>query len=185
MHLSGQKSKGVVGAYDAAGDGARRALTAIAMTVSEICTYDVVWAEPDATILEAARLMREEHVGCVVVATAVRDKPRPLGVVTDRDIAISVVAAGLDPAVFTVGDVIAREVATVNESDDLFKAVRRMRTQGIRRLPVVDSEGFLKGIFTLDDFVELIGEEIRDAVAIMDREQTREEKTRLAIGQGQ
>ena len=152
------------------------------MTVSEICTYDVVWAGPELTVQEAARRMREEHVGCIVVAKVVDEQPRPVGLVTDRDIVVSVLAAGLDPAVFTVGDLVARDVVLVREDDDIFVAIRRMRTQGVRRLPVVDEEGVLRGIFTLDDFVELVSDELRDIAQIIDREQTREEKTRLAIG---
>lgn len=152
------------------------------MNVSEICTYEVVWAGPEVTILEASRLMREEHVGCIVVAKTVGEQPQPIGLVTDRDIVVSVLAAGLDPAVFTLGDVAGAALITVQETDDVFTAVRRMRSKGVRRLPVVDEDGVLRGIFTLDDFVELISEELRDATEIIDREQTREAKTRLAIG---
>lgn len=129
--------------------------------------------------------MREEHVGCVVLAKTEGEKqPRPMGIVTDRDIVVSVLAAGLDVNVFTLGDVVSTALVTVQENDDVFAAVRKMRAKGVRRLPVVDEDGILRGIFTLDDFMELISEELRDATAIVDREQTREARTRLAIGGG-
>jgi len=152
------------------------------MTVSEICTPDAVWARPEMTILDAARLMREEHVGCVVVARTAGDAPFPVGLVTDRDLVLAVVAAGLDPALFTLGDIAARDLITVREDEDIHAAVRRMRAQGIRRLPVVDGEGVLRGILTLDDFVQVVGEEVREAAAIIDREQRHENQTRLPIG---
>jgi CBS domain-containing protein len=105
-----------------------------------------------------------------------------MGLVTDRDIVVGVLAAGLDPSVFTIGDIVSRDVITVKEDDDIFDAVRKMRTKGVRRLPVVDSDGALRGIFTLDDFVELVSEELRDVADIIDREQAHESRTRLALG---
>ena len=151
------------------------------MRISEICTEEPVWAGPELTILEAAKLMRAEHVGCLVIAKAVGERPKPMGIVTDRDIVVSVVAAGIDPSVFTLGDVTMPELATIHEYDDVYEAMRRMRAKGVRRLPVTDFDGFLKGIVTLDDVISGMADELKAAAAVIDREQCREAKTRFAV----
>lgn len=152
------------------------------MRVSQICSTDPVWAGPELTITEAAKLMRAEHVGCLVVAKTAGEQPKPVGIVTDRDIVVSVIAAGLDPDVFTLGDVALPHLVTVHETDDIFEAMRRMRSKGVRRLPVIDYTGVLKGIITLDDAVAVLADELKDAAAVIDREQSREARTRLAMG---
>lgn len=151
------------------------------MTVAEISTPNPVWTGPQLTIVEAAKLMRAEHVGSLVIAHTVSDRPKPTGIVTDRDIVVSVVAAGIDPGVFTLGDVAMPVLTTVRETADLFEAMRLMRAKGVRRLPVVDTDGFLTGIVTLDDIIATVADELKDAATVIDREQSREARTRLAM----
>jgi CBS domain-containing protein len=117
----------------------------------------------------------------VVVAEVKQGQPHPTGIVTDRDIVISVLAAGLDPNVFTLGDIATPGLVVAREGEGVFTAVRRMRAKGVRRLPVVDEAGVLKGIFTLDDYIGLLADEVREAASIIDREQTKEVRTRVAI----
>ena len=116
------------------------------MPVGEICNREVVIAEKSLSVVEAARLMRTHHVGDLVVFEAREGRKHPVGIVTDRDIVVEVVAAAVNPEGLRVGDIMGPEVATVRESEGLFEALRYMRGKGVRRMPVVDAAGGLVGI---------------------------------------
>jgi CBS domain-containing protein len=118
--------------------------------------------------------MRAEHVGSVVVVEERGGERRPLGIVTDRDIVIEAVAAGLDAGTLTAGDVMGQRLVTVNEEDDVLTALARMREHGVRRLPVVDRAGRLAGILTIDNLLEAFSEQLEAAVGVVKAEQTRE-----------
>lgn len=148
------------------------------MDVGEICTREVVIATRDTTVLEAARLMREYHVGDVVVVDESGGRSIPVGIVTDRDIVVGVVATGLDPAALTVGDIMGGEPATAAEHDDVYETLQIMRARGVRRVPVVDAEGALAGILALDDVLEVLAEELDAAVKVVAREQANETQRR-------
>jgi CBS domain-containing protein len=110
----------------------------------------------DENVIDAARRMRDAHVGCLV---AVRDG-RPVGMLTDRDIAVRVVAEGLDVRTTRVSAVVTYEAATLLRSDGIDTAVTRMRDTGVRRLPIVDDDGRLVGIITADDIIQLLTNEL-------------------------
>ncbi|SOD41399.1 CBS domain-containing protein [Nitrosovibrio sp. Nv4] len=130
------------------------------MPIGEICNRDVVFLRRDDTVLEAAKLMRKHHVGDVVVVEE-RDGVRvPVGIVTDRDLVVEIMATELDHTVITVGDIMEQELITVKESVGIFEAVQYMRSKTVRRLPIVDETGALLGILTLDDLLELLSEEL-------------------------
>jgi CBS domain-containing protein len=114
--------------------------------------------------------MRTHHVGDLVIVEEVLGERKPIGLVTDRDIAIEVVAERLDPDAITVGEVMMRTLETVTESTNVWDAVRQMRVCGVRRMPVVDDQGALQGIFTLDDALALIGECVGDLTRLIERE---------------
>lgn len=116
--------------------------------------HRVVTADLDDPIVSAARRMRDERVGCVVVT---RDA-RPVGIVTDRDLALRVVAAGLDPKVTRVSDVVTYEAATLPREAGIETAVRIMSQRGLRRLPIVADDGKVTGIVTADDLTVLLTE---------------------------
>jgi CBS domain-containing protein len=144
------------------------------MPIGEICTREVVIVKRNETVLEAARLMRQHHVGDVVVIEE-RDGVRfPVGIVTDRDLVVEVMAPELDPAAITVGDIMEQELVTVKESMGLFEAIQYMRSKTVRRLPIVDENGALLGILALDDLLELLSEELL-AIARLVRYQRRKE----------
>jgi hypothetical protein len=84
----------------------------------------------------------------------------PVGIVTDRDIVVGVVAMNLDPRDLTAGDIMSDELVTVPEDYDVYRAMERMRKQGVRRMPVVNSDGFLTGIVSLDDLLPLVAQEL-------------------------
>ena len=126
------------------------------MAVGEICNREVVITEKSVSVVDAAKLMRSHHVGDLVVVEEKGGRKHPVGIVTDRDIVVEVVAAGVNADALKVGDIMGPEVATVRESEGLFEALRYMRDKGVRRMPVVDREGGLVGILTLDDLLSLL-----------------------------
>src|SRR5512143_1406817 len=106
------------------------------MNVGEICNRVVVFAEREMRLGEAARLMRDEHVGSLVVMDRTPAGRTPVGMITDRDIVVAAVAKEVDPFTLTVGEVMRPDVVTVRETDSEFDALRLMRHRGVRRLPV-------------------------------------------------
>ena len=118
------------------------------------------------TIKEIAQIMHDKNVGSVVVV----DKERkPIGIVTDRDIVIRVINEDLNPAQIYVDDVISSNILTLREDMGLIEALEYMKGKGVRRFPVVDSEGKLVGIITVDDIVRLLGKELADIANIIER----------------
>src|SRR5689334_8146145 len=109
------------------------------MRVAEICTRDPVTVRKSERLTEAAKRMREAHVGDLVVVETYGPRVVPVGILTDRDIVIEVVARVPDRMTsLEVGDVIGDDVLTVCEDEDLTFALERMRKFSVRRIPVVD-----------------------------------------------
>lgn len=149
------------------------------MPIGEICSREVIVVQPGDTVLEAAKLMRQHHVGDVVVIVEDCDGVKvPVGIVTDRDLVVEIMAPELDHAAITVGDIMVPEVATMNENAGVFEAIQHMRAYGVRRLPVVDARGGLVGILTLDDLLELLAEELLDLAKLVKSEQKKETTNR-------
>jgi CBS domain-containing protein len=123
------------------------------MPITEFCVRNTVCASRDTPIVDAAALMRQRHVGDVIVVDQFGDKRVPVGIVTDRDIVVEVVAAGLDPKLIKVGDLVLGALTTIEESAGYSETVRQMAIKGVRRMPVVDEAGGLVGIITLDDML--------------------------------
>lgn len=144
------------------------------MAVGEICNREVVIAEKTLSVVDAAQLMRKHHVGDLVVIEEKAGRKYPVGIVTDRDIVVEVVAAGVNPDALKVGDIMGPEVATVREGEGLFEALRHMRDKGVRRMPVVDRDGGLVGILTLDDLLSLLAEEMTELAKLVSHERQRE-----------
>jgi len=148
------------------------------MPLSEICNREVIVVQRDDTVIEAAKLMRQHHVGDVVVVEDRGDVRVPVGIVTDRDLVVEIMAPELDQMVITAGDIMAPELATVKENIGLFEAIQYMRAKGVRRLPVVNLSGGLVGILTLDDLLELLAEELLALAKLVAREQKKETTSR-------
>jgi len=123
------------------------------MNVRELCKREAVTVREFDELTDAAKLMREQHVGyLVVVEPVVSDRGyRPVGVLTDRDIAIGVVARGVDPRSLRVGDLMSRKPVVVDESSSIEAALSEMRRIGVRRLPVVTDGGLLAGVISMDE----------------------------------
>jgi CBS domain-containing protein len=147
------------------------------MTVGDICTRAIVTAHPDETVVEAAKRMRDRHVGDLLVADT---QARPMGILTDRDIVVSAVAQSPDRlGSLLVGDVMSRDLATARADENLDQALKLMRTRGIRRLPVVSADGRLEGLVAFDDILEVMSEELGELVSLVAREQKRERELRV------
>lgn len=148
------------------------------MPVGEICTREVAVMRRDETVMEAAKLMRQHHVGSILVVEDRNGVQIPLGIVTDRDLVVEIMAPELDHRVITVGDIMTQELFTVKDSVDTFEAIQYMRSKTVRRLPVVDEAGGLVGILTLDDVLELLAEEMLDLSKLVGYERKKEMRHR-------
>lgn len=148
------------------------------MAIGEICNRAVIIAQRETTVLEAARLMRKHHVGDLVIVDEVSGNRMPVGIVTDRDVVLEIVAMGLDAAVLTAGDIMESGLATIGENEGVFETIRYMRAKAIRRIPVVNAGGLLIGIVTLDDLLELLAEEMNELAKLLSGGRTREKQRR-------
>ena len=148
------------------------------MSVGEYCNRNVVVIEKTESVREAINLMRKNHVGDVVVVEMRENTSIPLGILTDRDIVVEILAEDVDLDAVNVGDVMSYQLVTVNEDTKLLDAIKQMRVKGVRRLPVVNESGELQGILSTDDLLELVAEQLSDIVSIVSKEITNEVKTR-------
>ncbi len=138
------------------------------MSILRICTREPVYIDQQAGIVEVARLLRQHHVGSVIV---VDGQGRPVGIVTDRDIVIEVIAEEVPIDSVCVRDIMAPQLLTVREDTGIEEVLDRLREAGVRRAPVVDGEGLLSGIVSLDDILRHLSEEIYTLSRVIDREQ--------------
>ena len=154
------------------------------MDIGEICTREVVTAQSGMPVSEVAVLMRKHHVGTVIVIDEKAGKVLPLGIVTDRDIVLEVVASQVDPGMVTAGEIMTDVLVTAREKESVYEGLERMRSRGIRRMPVVNQKGSLVGIVTLDDLLDILAEEMTEIVKTISREQYRETQSRKELAAG-
>jgi CBS domain-containing protein len=150
------------------------------MPIKDICILDVVTCNRDTRVDEVAQLMRQHHVGDVVVIEESGRKQVPVGIITDRDIVTSVIALQMDPTVFSAGDLICRKIVTVQEDLGVFEAIQAMRRHGVRRMPVLNQEGTLAGIISIDDLIELLAAEMSELAKLISKEQAEESQRKPA-----
>jgi len=148
------------------------------MLLRDVCMPDVVYCGPATTITEAARLMRHKHVGDIVVVEDPAGDRIPLGVVTDRDIVVEVLANELDAATTTVNDIVRTPVVIADDGEDTAQAIERMRMHGVRHIPVVGTGGALVGIVTLDDLLKVFAADVGALLEIVTKAQTYEHRAR-------
>ena len=148
------------------------------MTVGKFCNRDVIIAEKERTVIEVAKLMRHHHVGDVVIVSSNGNGTKPIGILTDRDIVIELVACDVPLESVAVGDVMSYELVTAKEDDSIWDTLQLMRAKGIRRVPVVNASDELEGILSIDDLLELFAEELNLLAKVPFREQLIESVTR-------
>jgi CBS domain-containing protein len=144
-------------------------------TAGAVCTRDVAHVFRSTALNEAARVMRERHVGCLVVVDETTEGRVVAGMLTDRDIVTAVVARDVDAATLRVGDVMTEDVATVREDDALHDVIAVMRRHRVRRVPVTASQQRLVGLLSLDDLLRVAAEDLL-ALAMAAGEQSRVEQ---------
>jgi CBS domain-containing protein len=150
----------------------------MATQLTDFATTPVAVVEPDTSALMVAKIMRQHHVGALVVVDAL-DKTRPVGIVTDRDLVLELMAEGLDPAVFTAGDIMTVDLVTCTPNMDAMEAVQLMKKHRLRRLVMIDKKGQLVGIITMEDVLELLTRELADLTAGLAGARDREVVERL------
>ena len=151
------------------------------MRAGDFCHREVVVASAHELITDVARRMRAHHVGSVVVVEQALGERIPVGVITDRDIVVELVAldaARMEQAV--VSDILVGRLVTAHEDEDLDDAISRMRAHGVRRLPIVTERGALLGIICVDDLVDQIAEQVSRLAALLSDQRDRERQTRPA-----
>ena len=149
------------------------------MIVADICSTEPVIVFRNDTVADACRVMREHHIGAVVVVDDNR-RNGPVGMITDRDVAVGVVALGLDPETTLVDAAMRPGIIAVAQTASVRDAIALMRDQGVRRLPVVDHGGHLVGLLAADDLLDLLAGEISDLAIMVSRGVTRESRERTA-----
>ena len=132
--------------------------------LEDIASAMVAVVEPDTTAFVSAQLMRKHHIGALVVVDAAQ-KSRPVGVLTDRDLVLSLMAEGLDPELFTVGDIMSVAPIVARPEMDAMDAVELMRSNQLRRLVIADEAGRLVGIVTMEDILAFLARELTSLTA--------------------
>jgi CBS domain-containing protein len=150
------------------------------VSVGTICNRETVIVRENESILDAAKAMRLHHVGSLVVVRDVNGATEPVGIITDRDLVIEIMATEADASAITIGDAMSFELMTARESDEVGETLQRMRERGVRRIPVLDRNGGLAGILSIDDLIEYLVEQMGDIVALAQREQLAETQRRPA-----
>ena len=148
------------------------------MNAGALCNRNVVTANRETSISEAARLMRDRHVGSLIIIEKRDHRIEPVGILTDRDIVVEVLAEDVDPNTVTVGDIMTSAVLKVNENDSILETAQRMRARGVRRVPVISSQCELVGVLAQDDILGLLSEELSLLVKVTAREVEQETKKR-------
>lgn len=141
------------------------------MIVARTCTREAVYIDEKAGVIEVARIMREEHVGSVIVVDA---DGRPTGIITDRDLVIEILAEDVDMDSVLLKDIMTTNLVVVTENEETMDAIEKMRDAGIRRAPVVDDKGYLSGLLSVDDVLTSLGEEIKDIITLINKSRSKE-----------
>lgn len=150
------------------------------MSVGAFCSRIAVFVGQDDSVVKAAKLMREHHTGSVVVVdNANRGAFAPVGMITDRDIVVEVLAEEVDVNSVSVKDVMSPDPVIARETDSLTDTLHRMRARGVRRVPVTDTEDQIVGVLSVDDVISLLASELNDIDSLILHEQERERELRV------
>ena len=140
------------------------------MTAGEYCNREVMIVEPEFSLTEVASMMREHHVGTLVVVDREGGHSHPVGVITDRDLVIEVIAQQVPLDALVVKDVMNKELVSVSEQETLLNTIALMKSKGVRRIIVVNDNGSLQGIISADDAIELLAEAMNNLRSLVGRE---------------
>ncbi|MGD8325212.1 MAG: CBS domain-containing protein [Gammaproteobacteria bacterium] len=146
------------------------------MTVEAVFNPNVATIDSQASVQEAAELMRHEHVGDLIVTELRNELTVPIGVITDRDIVIEIVARKAEPSQIRVGDTVWRELLALREDAGIAYALRAMHRAGVRRAPVVKATGALSGVLAIDDVLEHLADLLGEVAGTIRAQQAAEAK---------
>jgi CBS domain-containing protein len=146
--------------------------------IGEICNRTTVFAYKQMSVAEAARLMLEQHVGSLVVVEQADGGREVVGMLTDRDITVGVVARDFNPQTSSVADIMSSNMVLCRTGESMADVLSLMRRHGVRRVPVTDEKNILVGIVTLDDLLEIVAEDLHSFVQVIDSERKRETRER-------
>jgi len=149
--------------------------------VGEYCNRNVLIVGRGDSVIKAAKLMRQHHVGELLVVELRNGERSPIGILTDRDIVIDVIAEEANLDAISVEDIMSYKLITANENDDLMSTIKRMRNNGIRRIPVVNIAGGLIGVLSINDIMDVITEQLIDIDQIIENENINERENRPTI----
>ena len=150
-------------------------------TIGEICNREVVVATRETTTADAAKLMRDHHVGTLVVIEREHGAQKPVGIITDRDLVVEIIAMDLDPHTLTVGEVMGPGLVTARESDGVRETLELMRHSGMKRVPIRSARGHLLGIVACDDLIQGLADDMAALASIASRERAREAAQRRPV----
>jgi CBS domain-containing protein len=146
--------------------------------VNLLCNHNVATVARGLSVADAATLMRQEHVGDLIVVETRGNASVPVGILTDRDIVVGVIAKRVAPDSVTVADAMTRDLLTIREDASLEFALREMRRHGVRRAPVVRANGDLVGIVAMDDVIEYLALQLSRLADLIRLEQDAEQRVR-------
>lgn len=147
------------------------------MNVGELCVRRAVVTHKEDTVLSAARLMRDEHVGCLVVVSEDGNGAVPIGMITDRDLTLRVLAQRADPESTTVDKVMSKDVLSTVETAGIYETLELLRQRGVRRVAVTDNDKRLVGVLTVDDILDFVNDEIGAVIRLFRTEQMKERES--------
>jgi len=130
------------------------------MKVGEMCSRNPATVSTSATLSDVACLMRDRHIGAVIVTKAPSDRPVAAGIVTDRDIVCAQLDRTSDLGSLSAEEVMTRNPLEINEEDSLSRAIESLRARNVRRAPVISSTGALVGLVSTDDLLACVAGEL-------------------------
>jgi len=136
------------------------------MTIGKHCKHDVVTAPRDTSVYKAAQLMKQHNIGNIVVIDK-SDGITPIGILTDRDVAIKIVADEIDPRQLTIGDAMSQDLLILREHQDIQEAIDMMCAKKVRRAPIADQQNKIIGIVTIDDLILLFADEFASVAKLI------------------
>jgi CBS domain-containing protein len=144
------------------------------MKVTRIYTRNIISATRSSTLQEAAKLMRDNHVGALLITEDAPNDDRAVGILTDRDLVVHAIAEQLDPERVTVDEIMTPEIAGIDRDADVHHAMHTMRELGVRRLAVTSEDGAVVGVLSLDDIVDALAVEMSSLAGVIRSERVHE-----------
>lgn len=148
------------------------------MTVGIYCERELAFLTRDASLQEAAMMMRNQHVGEVIVVDKRDGNYIPVGIVTDRDLVIEIMALEVDVEQISIGNIMGLELITVNEDYSLSDTLDIMQQHGVRRLPVVNCNGILSGLIDMELILNVLCQDLGKMLELINTERNIEKTLR-------